>query len=82
MKYGNIKGDTVVFVREKTKRTNTIANREIKAYLHPELKRIIETWGNKDTSFSNYIFPIDSVIGKVLKRRKNTNTADPIAQLV
>ncbi len=74
LRYSNISDDTVSFVREKTKRTNTVANREIRAYLHPEMKRIIETWGNKDKSAENYVFPILNNYDKITdkeKRRKN-----------
>lgn len=73
MKYGNIKGDNIVFVREKTKLTNTVADKEIKAYLHPEMERIIREWGNQDKAPGNYIFPIlngyETTIAKE-KRRK------------
>ncbi|OJW99082.1 MAG: hypothetical protein BGO70_03740 [Bacteroidetes bacterium 43-93] len=73
MKHKSIKGDTIAFVREKTKLTNTVADKQIRAYLHPELKRIIETWGVKSNDPDDYIFPIlhgyNSVIDKE-KRRK------------
>ncbi|HEY1032098.1 MAG TPA: site-specific integrase [Flavipsychrobacter sp.] len=70
MKYSNIKGDTIVFVREKTKRTNSVANKEIKAYLHPEMKRIIKIWGNTDMSADNYIFPILNNYPTAIEREK------------
>ncbi len=70
MKYANVKGDTIVFVREKTKLTNTIAGKEIKAFLHPQLKRIIQQWGNKDTAMDNYIFPILNGYSSVLEKEK------------
>lgn len=74
MKYKNIQDDSIIFVREKTKLTNTIADKEIRAYLHPELRRIIETWGNKATGADTYIFPIlnryTTAIDKEKRRKK------------
>jgi integrase/recombinase XerD len=57
LKYSNIKGDMLSFVREKTKHT-TKNEKEIKVYLHPEAKAIIERLGNKPITPSTYIFPI------------------------
>lgn len=70
MKYKNIKDNTVSFVREKTKRTNTVADKEIRAYLHPEMIRIIDTWGSKDKSPDNYIFPIVKGYTTVIEQEK------------
>jgi integrase len=57
LKYSNIKGDMLCFIREKTKRTNRGA-KEIKVYLHPEAKEIIERIGNKPVNPDTYIFPV------------------------
>lgn len=74
MKNKNIKDDTIVFVREKTKRSNSVADKEIRAYLHPEIVRIIETWGRKSNNPDNFIFPIlegyDSAAERELRRKK------------
>ena len=74
MKNRNIKDDTIVFVREKTKRSNSVANKEIRAYLHPEIVRIIETWGRKSNNPDDFIFPIldgyDTIAQKELRRKK------------
>lgn len=53
----NIQGDYIVFVREKTKRTNRVAGKEIRAYLHPEMKRIIADWGLGSKDPEAYVFP-------------------------
>ena len=73
LKFKDIKNDTLSFVREKTKRTNTVADKKITVFLHEEIKAIIEKWGNKNTSPDNYIFPV--LNGKITavekeKRRK------------
>ncbi|MEJ7827966.1 MAG: site-specific integrase [Segetibacter sp.] len=55
LKYSSIKGDSFVFIREKTKYTKSELH-EIKVYLNDELKSIIAKWGNKDKS--GYVFPL------------------------
>ena len=45
------------FIREKTKRTSKEA-KEIRVYLHPEARAIIERIGNKPVSPDTHIFPI------------------------
>jgi integrase/recombinase XerD len=58
LKFKDIKGDTLTFVREKTKRTNPVANKQISVYIHDEMRNIIDTWGNKPGNPEDYIFPI------------------------
>jgi len=58
LKFKDIKGDTLSFVREKTKNTNTVADKQITVYLHDEIKSIMNTWGNKLGKPDDYIFPI------------------------
>jgi len=41
LKYSNIKGDMLSFIRSKTRLTSRMS-KEIKVYLHPEAKAIIE----------------------------------------
>ena len=55
LKNKNLKDDKFSFVREKTKRTNTVSGKEINVALHPEAKRIIKKWGNPKTE--KYVFP-------------------------
>lgn len=58
MKFKDLKGDTLTFIREKTKNTNTVADKQITVYVHDEIRNIINTWGNKQGSPEEYIFPI------------------------
>jgi integrase/recombinase XerD len=58
LKFKDMKTETLLFVREKTKRTNKVAEKQIKVHLHPELKRIIQILGNKTENPEEYIFPI------------------------
>lgn len=55
--WANVNDDYIIFKREKTKRTKKNDATEIRAYLHPEMKRIIEDYGTKDKSPDNYVFP-------------------------
>jgi integrase len=57
LKRKQITGDIITFVREKTKNTTHETN-EIQVYLHDEVKRILNKWGNKDLSPESYLFPI------------------------
>ncbi|WP_165023621.1 site-specific integrase [Dysgonomonas sp. ZJ279] len=56
LKYSNIDGDEIHFYRAKTLHTSK-EKKEIEALLTPEMKQIIEKWGNSDKSPNNYIFP-------------------------
>lgn len=74
LKYKDIKGENIVFVREKTKNTNTVTDKTITVYLHPVLREIIENWGNKPRNPESYIFPVVNRCKTMLaseKKRKN-----------
>ena len=58
LKFKNIKGDTLSFVREKTKNTNTVADKQINVYINDKMRSIIDTWGNKPGNPEDFIFPI------------------------
>jgi integrase/recombinase XerD len=58
LKFKDIKGDTLSFVREKTKNTNTVADKQISVYLHDEIRKIIGEYGNAPGNPDDYIFPI------------------------
>lgn len=53
----SIQGDYIIFKREKTKRTKRNSDSEIRAYMHPEMKRIITDYGNKSKEPDDYVFP-------------------------
>lgn len=57
LKHKNIKGDKLSFVREKTKRTNTVSEKEVIVFLHSESKKVIQRWANSDGQKDDYIFP-------------------------
>jgi len=57
LKYKNIKGNSLKFIRQKTKDTSKVKT-EIDIFLTPEAKNIISELGNKNRATENYIFPI------------------------
>jgi integrase/recombinase XerD len=56
LKYRDISGGEIHFVRQKTKRT-TRKQKEIAATLLPQMEEIINRWGNPLKKPDNYIFP-------------------------
>ena len=56
LKYKDIQDGKIIFLREKTKRSNRVKPRPIVVPFTDELKEIIDKWGNKDQSPNNYIF--------------------------
>ncbi|GHT59554.1 integrase [Bacteroidia bacterium] len=56
LKFSNIDNDEIHFYRSKTLHTSK-EKKEIEALLTPEMKQIIERWGNPDKNSDNYIFP-------------------------
>lgn len=57
LKYADISGDSIYFRRAKTSRTNRSSKPIIAAY-SPDIRKIIERWGNKPSATDKYIFPI------------------------
>jgi len=58
LKYSNIEGDILRFVRAKTQRENKGNQRTITVVISKELGKIIDVWGNKPGTKEKYIFPI------------------------
>ena len=58
LKYKNIDGGKINFIRSKTERSTKQDLKSISAFLLPETLEIIEKWGNKDRDPENYIFGI------------------------
>ena len=56
LKYRDIQDGKIIFLREKTKKSNRVKPRPIVVPLTDELKGIIDKWGNRDQSPNNYIF--------------------------
>ncbi len=55
LKYANIQNDEIYFTRAKTINTSR-AKKEICAVITPEMKTIMDRWGNADKSPDSYIF--------------------------
>jgi len=58
LKFKNISGEYLVFERAKTDKSTRNDPRLISVFLSADLWQIIERWGSRDRSPSNYIFPI------------------------
>ena len=58
LKYKDIHGEFLTFTRTKTEFTTRHDPILITAYITEDIQRTIDTWGNKDTSPDNYVFPI------------------------
>ena len=58
LKYKNIQGNIITFIRHKTKNTTKSGAKEIRVYVHDLSKQIIEKWGSQSKSPDDYIFPI------------------------
>jgi integrase len=58
LKFKNIAGEYLVFERAKTDKSTRNDPRPITVFLSEDLLEIIGRWGNKDSSPSNYIFPV------------------------
>ena len=58
LKYKNIEGDYLTFIRKKTSRTRRSDIKPIRCFLAPEAKAIISLHGNPDMKAENYIFNI------------------------
>ena len=76
--YNNIEGDEICFVRAKTKNTSKQI-RTIRAVLTPEMRYIIERWGNADDGNADtllfkfatgreYVYEIKQLVCKVTQR--------------
>jgi integrase len=55
LKWANIDGDMLTYIREKTKRKNEATH--IKVALKPETLKIIKKWGQRSIDKNAYIFP-------------------------
>lgn len=58
LRYKNIEGDVIVFIRSKTAREKKKNPRPITIVITKEIGRIIDRWGNKPGKPENYVFPI------------------------
>jgi integrase len=58
LKYKNIKGNELIFVRAKTEFTRKKGKREIVCKINPDIQRIIDRWGVQPVKPDGYIFEI------------------------
>jgi integrase/recombinase XerD len=58
LKYKNIYGEFIHFIRAKTERITRNDPKLITVYFNEDMQGIVERWGNKDMSPNNLIFPI------------------------
>lgn len=56
LKYSNVQGGEIRFVRAKTLRTSKV-KKELYAIVTPEMEKIIDRWGNSDKNPNSHIFP-------------------------
>ena len=71
LKYSNIDGDELHFYRSKTLHTSR-EKKEIEALITPEMKQIIDRWGNPDKSSNSYIFPFLDGYDTPIEQKKRT----------
>ncbi|MCD4665961.1 MAG: site-specific integrase [Bacteroidales bacterium] len=57
LRYEDIDGDQIVFIRSKTKNTSKKELKPVVAILTKEAKSIIRRWQNKKRDLNNYVFP-------------------------
>lgn len=58
LRYRDINGDKIVFVREKTKNTTKADQKPIVVMVNESIKQIIKKWGRKASAPSTFIFPV------------------------
>ena len=58
LRYENIVGEEIHFVRAKTLRKTMENQRQIQVHLHPQMKLIIDRWGKSKPEPKSYIFDI------------------------
>lgn len=76
LKYKNIKGNEIIFVRTKTEFTRKKGKREIVCKINSDIQRIIDRWGTKPIKPDNYIFDIlklDTPLENIRKLVQNAN---------
>lgn len=58
LKFKDIYGEYLHFIRAKTERETRNDPKLIRAYINEDMWTIIEKWGNKDKSSDNFLFPV------------------------
>jgi integrase len=78
LKYKDIDGDYIKFIRTKTKNTNNVTT-PITIFLTEELKILIAKWGNPETKNENLIF---SILNPVDTKEKQRATIQQFTKMV
>jgi len=85
LKYENIQGDSLIFLRTKTMHTTKSDSKQIIVSLTADAKRIIAKYGNPNTSPKAYVFPIFSdgiTEGKKSKSKNFTKVLNDNVKLI
>lgn len=69
LKFKDIQGEYIRFVRAKTAHTNNVLT-PISVFVTDDIKLILEKWGNKDKSAGNLIFEIISATDSLERQRE------------
>ena len=69
LQWKNLNGDTLTFIRQKTKRTAS-GSKEIRVHINVEMKKIITDWKNRNSNAEDYVFPIIKDLTDCLEMEK------------
>jgi len=58
LKFKNLEGEYIRFIRQKTKNTTRSRQQMITVYLNNDMKSAIHKWGNPHHDLNNYLFPV------------------------
>lgn len=79
LKFGNIQNTSIIINRAKTEYTSRANSKPIVINSLPEIKKIIQKWGNTQTLPSNYVFPIlNAQLSEIEKEKKIAQTIQNI----
>jgi integrase/recombinase XerD len=73
LKYENLKGETFIYIREKTKRTSKGDLKPVVVYLNEYALNFIDKYGNPDRQLQNYVFDIYKPGMTELEKYKRSN---------
>jgi integrase/recombinase XerD len=83
LKFENLQGDRIVYVREKTKRTTKMNQTQVVVYLNEYSLNFISKYGNTDRNPKNYIFDVYHIgMTEMEQFRKSQNFTKFINQAI
>ena len=68
LQYKNMDGEYLSFIRAKTERTGRCDPKTITTYINEDMRRIIESYGNKDKKADSFMFSIIKVGDDPMRR--------------